>query len=296
MSKQTIKKQVEIEKLLQWAYLDELPKRQISSAEGIWDGIAEWGQRGGIDVGQGAAQRYPHFGLPHPDAEAIEVAVGALGLVGIENGFDVIVGELASLVSINDLKPRRAIRVEGHTTKAGYYDEDTAPPAFAPRDVILVRSINAAALVTMHAVMRTRPDWTSAEPRPHAIPAAHGRGVKIVGRCRAKNLYTEGSYCPLRWLPSPIDVVLGRADYHVWHQSLVRLSQTLVLAAHEALPPAASAAPWREAEKPARVHAYAVARQRPLPLKPPRDHVALPPKKTRSNKGRSLLLDAGAKT
>jgi len=72
--KETLKEHVDIEDLLRWAYLDELPKRQLSSAEEIWNGIAEYGQRGGIDIGQGAAQRYPHFGLPHSDALAIERA------------------------------------------------------------------------------------------------------------------------------------------------------------------------------------------------------------------------------
>ena len=72
------KKPVEIETLLRWAFVDELSKRITSSAEGIWDHIEEIGQRGGIDPGHGAAQRYPHFGLPHPDAEKIELAVSAL--------------------------------------------------------------------------------------------------------------------------------------------------------------------------------------------------------------------------
>jgi hypothetical protein len=72
------RREVEVEALLHWTYRDELPQREISSAEGIWDQIAQHGQRGGIDVGHGAAQQYPHFGLPHPDALAIEKVVAAL--------------------------------------------------------------------------------------------------------------------------------------------------------------------------------------------------------------------------
>jgi hypothetical protein len=265
-----LRERADIENLLQWAYLDELPKRQTSSAEGVWDGIREYGQRGGIDIGAGGAQRYPHFGLPHPDAEAIEQAVGALKPASIEDDYEVIVAELAALVSVNDLRPRKAARVPGRASEAGYYDRDAAPPAFAPRDVLIFKSINVAALVTHHAVMRTRPDWTSAQSRPYPTPAAHGRGSRIVGECRGKNLYSAGSYCPLRWSPSPIDVVLGRADYHVWRKALIKLSETLELDEHEALPPAASAAPWMEEEKPLRVWSYASAPQRPLPLKPQR--------------------------
>jgi hypothetical protein len=49
----------DIEFLLQWAFLHELPKRKISSAEGIWDRLSQYGSLGGInpDPGHGAAQR-----------------------------------------------------------------------------------------------------------------------------------------------------------------------------------------------------------------------------------------------
>lgn len=290
-----LKERVDIELLLQWAYLDELPKREISSAEGVWDGIREYGQRGGIDIGGGGAQRYPHFGLPHKDAELIELAVGALGSASIDSDYDLIVGEFAALVSVNDFKPRRAVRIAGKTSEAGYYDKDTMPPAFEPRDIFVLNTINVAALVTTHAVMRTRPDWSSAQTRPYQTPALHGRGTKIVGECRGRNLYTAGSYCPLRWSPSPVQVVLGRADYHVWRQALTKLSETLDLTEHEALPPAASATPWLEAEEKQRVWSYAVARQRPLPLKPQRKRAGPPLKKSNKDKGRAVEVDKGAK-
>lgn len=291
--KKKLKTGVDIEKLLQWAYLDELPKRQISSAEGVWDGIREYGQRGGIDIGAGGAQRYPHFGAPHPDAETIEKAVGALGQASIEDDYDVIVGELAALVTVNDFKSRKAVRPQGRVTEAGYYDKDAMPPAFAPRDVLIFKSINVAALVTHHAVMRSRPDWTSVDPRPFPVPALHGRGNRIVGECRGRNHYSTGSYCPLRWSPSPIDVVLGRADYHLWHAALAKLAQTLALAEHQALPPAASAVPWLQTEPSRRVFSYAVARQQPLPLKPSRKH-ALGRKKKPRDKARRISVDPGA--
>jgi hypothetical protein len=282
----TNKKRVDVELLIRWAYLDELPKKKISSAEGVWDAVREYGQRGGIDVGQSGAQRYPHFGLPHPDAELIEKAVDCLGQFSIEQDFAMIVGELGGLISVNDFRPRKAVRVPGKTTEAGYYDKDAMPPAFAPRDVILLNTINVAALVTTHAVMGTRPDWTSAQPRPFQTPALHGRGAKIVGECRGKNLYTAGSYCPLRWSPSPIEVVLGRADYHVWRQALIRLSQTLELKDHEALPPAASAMPWLKPDEKHRVFSYAIGKQRPLPLKPSRPHPFPPYKNPKASKAR----------
>lgn len=280
----------DIEKLLSWAYLEEISKRHTSAAEGIWDRLSQYGSLGGIDPdpGHGSAQRYAQFGLPHPDAEAIEKAVSALGSVSIEDHFDVIVGELAALVSINDLRPRKAARVQGRVTEAGYYDPNHMPPAFAPRDVILVRSVNVAALVVTHAVMGTRPDWTSEQPRPKAVSATRGRGFAVVGECRGKDLYTAGSYCPLAWEPSPIEIIQARADYAVWHDALTRLAATLELEDFEPLPPAASAAPWHDEQKTERVWSYAVAPATPLPLKPQRKRAGPPPTKHRRRPARPI--------
>jgi len=52
-AKAGLKRDVEIERLLNWAYRDELSKRMTSSAEGIWQHMGEYVQRGGIDVGHG---------------------------------------------------------------------------------------------------------------------------------------------------------------------------------------------------------------------------------------------------
>jgi len=255
------KTDMDIERLLQWAYIDELSKRQSSAAEGIWDRIQDYQNHGGIDSGRGAAQRYSHFGLPDPDAERIETAVSALGETVIDwtVHLHTIAGDLAGLVSINDLSPRQ---IEQHRkpevgwglagTKAlrAFYGSDEAMRAHAklardrPRDVLLVGGIKTAVLVTAHAIKGTRPDWSDEQPRPEMVPAARGTHATVVGECRGKNLYTTGSYCPLEWSPSPLSVVMGRADYFAWHQALVRLVESLRLEKFEPLPPKAAAAPW----------------------------------------------------
>lgn len=237
------KKQVDIEQLLRWAYGDELIKRVTSSAEGIWDHIEDWGQRGGIDPGHGAAQRYPHFGLPHRDAEKIEVAVGNLPNMIIDwaASRDAIMGDLAAL--------------------------------FNARDVLLVRTLHTAALVTMHAKMATRPDWREEQPRPHWIAAERGRNrPKIIGECKGKDRYTIGAYSPLHWEPSPISIADVRADYACWHHGLTRLAESLDLDEHVALPPTAPARPWAGEREPVR-RIFTIgerAKGRPLPLRPER--------------------------
>jgi hypothetical protein len=260
--------------------------------------MSQYGSLGGVNPDEsnfagGGAQRYAQFGLPHPDAEEIERAVNALGKISIEQDFDIIVGELRALVSVNDLRPRPRGRVRGRTAEAGYYDKDATPPQVRPRDVLFVSTINVTALVITHAVMGTRPKWKSGMPRPYQIPGR--RGPMIVGECRSKNLYTAGSYCPLRWSPSPAEIVLGRADYHLWHRALGSLTQTLNLTEHEALPPAAPAAPWLAEQKKRAVWSHVVGKPKPLPLRPQRKKAGAPTKKPRNSKVRTVPVDEGAK-
>ena len=305
-----IKAAKDVESLLRWAYLDELPKRKTSSAEGIWDGIAEYGQRGGIDVGHGAAQRYPHFGLPHKDAITIEKAVNALPDTLIDWGqhYDLIAGDLAPLVSINDVQaasaswrsakaPGDRLPGSGQPNRARPPGNMVTPPdgrgvrvtpAERPRDVILVNSINTEALVFAHATKGTRPGgWRVNDMRAVPMSAERGEHTKIIGICKGKNSYTSGSYCPLRWEPSPLKIIIARSNYFAWHQALTMLSETLELTEFMALPPEASVAPWIEGEKAQRIFHQGWIRSHPLPLKPTRK-LAGPPKRRPKQKGRSI--------
>lgn len=270
----TTKRKVECEALLQWAYRDELPKRHTSSAEGIWDRLSQLGSLGGIDPGHGAAQRYPHFGLPHPDAEAIERAVGALPYLIIDwpESTDAILGDLAPLVSINQLQPPQ----EGTVTQSGWTDLRTGKWRTAqnqPRSVLFVGKLNTAALVTMHAAMGTRPDWGDEHPRPMYVQADRSRPgtPALVGECRGRNVYTTGSHCPVRWEPSPISIAQLRADYWCWYRGLEMLAESLDLAAHIVLPPTAPPQPWLDpGAEPGRIFAVGESTGKPLPLKPQR--------------------------
>jgi hypothetical protein len=243
------------EKLLQWAYIDELSKRQSSAAEGIWDHILDYSNHGGIDSGRGAAQRYAHFGLPDADAERIEQAVALLPdtVVDWSAHFADIAGDLAGLISINDLAPQLRASSSPKTgwgnagtkaLRAFFGDKGAQPLHDRPRDVLLVGAIKTNVLLTVHAVKGSRPEWRHDEPYPAMVPASKGTGPTIVGECRAKNLYTTGSYCPLNWSPSPLSIVMSRARYFAWHQGLTRLAATLSLDKFEALPPKAPRLPW----------------------------------------------------
>jgi hypothetical protein len=252
MTRPPDKLSVEIEKLLRWAYQDELSKRYTSSAEGIWDGIAEIGWLGGIDADRGSPQRYD-FGEPDKDAERIEKAVGGLAdiIFDWDASRDAVMGELA--------------------------------PLAASRDMLLVRPFKTAALVTMHAKMGTRPDWHSEPPRPCMVEPEKGpknRG-KVVGECRGKDHYTTGSYSPLRWEPSPLSIGIARLEYAAWHSGLCILVETLELARHAPLPPAAPAQPWHEREPVRQIFAVGERSAAKLPLRPERERAGPSPRRGR---------------
>lgn len=257
-----MKRSLDIEKLLHWAYRDELSKRQSSSAEGIWDRLNESGQLGGIGDdgrrGDRGAQRYD-FGLPHPDAEEIERAVGGLERLTIDWE--------ASRETITH-------GIDGLLT----------------RDVLMIGTIRPHVLVTSHAIRETRPEWYDEPFAPHRTPAEKGPGVKIVGECRGKNLYASGSHCPLTWKPSPYSVLLARADYAAWHVALSQLAASLVLVDHIALPPAAPEAPWIVRPQPAAppVIVRSTVTMRPIPLRPQRDRAGPPPRRPQHGPVRSL--------
>lgn len=246
------KTEMDVEKLLTWAYRDELSKRQTSAAEGIWDRIEDYGQKGGIDHGHGAAQRYAHFGLPDPDAEAIERAVGQLEDVVVDWGQSLpfIAGELAGLVSVNDFS-RRSATEPGKSTTAEWTGKNgrRVKAHDRPRDMLMLGALRTKALVTMHAIQGTRPDWRDEQPMPYRVQSETGSHPKISGTCEGKNRYSLGSYCLLQWDPSPTSIITARAEYVAWWEGLLMLSGKLSLANHIALPPSASVTPWLDERK-----------------------------------------------
>lgn len=264
---------VEIESLLRWAFREELPKRQISSAEGIWRDMEISGPFGQVDSGSSGAQRYPHHGLPHRDAIAIEAAVLELPLVEIDwnESLDAIMGDLTSLMQINDLKAP----LQPRPTASSWNEK-----AFLPRertinhsrDVIMDGSVQTAALIQSHASQGTRPKWFPDQPTCHPTPSRDPSKAMLVGQRGGRNLYSIGSHCPLTWRPSPIAVAQHRADYIGWWRGLSMLAEALELDDHAALPPLAPQLPWFDAEaKPWVYGDPAPRRMGALPLKPQRE-------------------------
>lgn len=287
------KTEIDIETLLHWAYRDELSKRQTSAAEGIWDKIEDYGNHGGIDRGHGAAQRYAHHGLPDPDAERIERAVSALQDIIIDwsASFDAIASDMAGLITVNDVggqpqQRRRQPRADwgaagDKALQAWWGPKGNIPPRNRPRDVIMVGGLRTAALVTMHAIRGTRPDWWDEPIKPMPTPAKKGPNAMILGECRGRNLYSLGAHCPLIWEPSPLSIVSSRAEYVAWHRGISQLATTLELAKFTALPPKAPAMPWNDPPQSARGEPVTIrpdVKLQHLPLAPDRGRKVAAPR------------------
>jgi hypothetical protein len=112
-----------------------------------------------------------------------------------------------------------------------------------PSPGMMIGTFHPKTLVMVSAAGSKRPDWRDAEPRPARVLSSNGN-VKVEGNCEGKNRYSAGSFCSLEWSPSPTEIILARADYVVWWQTLVHLAETVELAKFKLLPPAAAAEPW----------------------------------------------------
>lgn len=220
-----------------------------SSAEAVWESIADAGMWG--IVGERAArgaQRYD-LGAPHPDAVTIEQAVAKLPdtVIDWELEAEAILGDLLALIEpraievVGELPPERRSTVVSWPRGGGGRNAARLSP---PRSIIAVRTLRTNALVVMHASMGTRPDWHEDPPVPEPVPAPRGPGCAIVGECRRKGWYSDGSYCPLRYWPSPISIAQARADYLAWWRGLARLAEELTLVAHWPMMPAVPEMPW----------------------------------------------------
>jgi len=244
-----VKKSIDIEKLLQWAMRDELPKGQAVAAS-PWDLIIQFAALG-VRVQTGGYQG-DGFGFspgaPHEDAIKVADAMRALGTV-------------AKFDHVADVEPLFGDLVEIAGDALGS---------------IMVATFDPRSIVISNATMGTRPKWKFEHPTPYqrfAQTHAAGRPRPMVfgldaagdlveikrneGRARAR----DGEYTismsprsPIEWHdPAPLHVAECRAEYVAWHLSLVALVDMLAgkLVEFEPMYPSAAAMPWITGEVPA---------------------------------------------
>lgn len=243
-----MKKQIEIERLLQWAFREELPKGLPVTAT-PWEAISRFTALGvridtsGYGPADNALGRVP--GEPHDDAAAIAFHVKRLPKnlsLGSEDDARYLLGVLFDL------------------------DRDAVM-------AVMRASYNMAAIVIHHAVMGSAPEWDLGSPTPSAVRRASDGKPAVMGFDRDGEFVTlkanagrRGMIEPynlwqsprslLKWDDPSVGMIAeARAEFTIWHAGLVRLCDELnaVMRDHAALAPSLPPAPWFTGMPPAPV-------------------------------------------
>lgn len=232
-----LKKRIEIEALLRWAYRDELPKEHelLAGPDGFggpWGGVERVGRYGTvIDVSENRFGVVPDFTattLPHPDAVRVAAVVVALDALELD-----LPDDWAPLADLGDLGPLGAAAVaRGVAGLISTAADGRRRLRTAPRRLIM-----------KHAIMGGTPVWQADIPvqkvecRANGMPRWFRRQVIVtedgsmeieVDGFNAKRRMPYGDAYQKPYLdPDPVEAVIGRAEYEVWHAALAVLVEDL---------------------------------------------------------------------
>ena len=269
-----MKTKIDIEKLVQWAVREELPKGQAVAAT-PWQVITQYCALGvRVDVSASGGGLGFLAGDPHPDALIVGAAIRALDTFAQFEDRVEVMPLFGDLVGI-----------------AGHAPEAIMSASFDPRSIVI-----------SSATQGSRPKWRFDDPAPRqvfvealnergelrAMPLVHGldaEGYEIAikknrGRARMRDGEWNASMrprSPIEWHdPSPLSVAHSRAEWVAWHGALSALALDLAgaLRQYEPTPPALPLMPWLDpAPHAARVifrDAFAAYEAKGYPLSPRR--------------------------
>lgn len=259
------KRVMDIEALLRWAYLDELPKDQPDrplslGMAGGWDAVSAFGEHMPLTVDDGVRNRFglvPDFSAaagPHPDAVRVAAAVRAL------DDLDLAIPDdwcpFADLGDMDGEAARLAAEALGritHLDAAGVRRLKTSPRR----------------LIEMHAILGGAPDWQAEAPvrkdvlGPNGKPVWAMRRTVLVDTVDGKGKWVEmevdgynarrgrpypEAYRKTYLDPCPVPAAVSRAEYEVWHAALGVLAVDLdgALADFAVRPTPRVARPWED--------------------------------------------------
>lgn len=272
-----MKKLIDIEKPVQWALRDELPKGRAVSAS-AWDLITQFGQLGTmIDTSRGGGDGYGFVpGAPHEDALTVAAAIERIADDARLPDSGEALGLFGDLAAIA---------------------EDCVPP-------LLAASFNPRGIVISRAIAGKRPPWEFETPTPYEmrVETLDGRGslrsIALVhgidadgdivamrpnqGRAVARDgmySYAMAPRCPLQWNdPSLMSIGHARAEYLAWHDALSGLVDDLgdSLIEYQPIASPARRLPWVTGQDKASRVLRPVA---PAPVYAPEDFLHVTPKR-----------------
>ena len=256
-----MKKGKEIEKLLQWAYGEELPKEPRRARPG--DFIAAWGAIAAFGETLAVVDEPNIYGViadpfaetgPHPDALALAAAVADLD--------DFTLGDFGDWEAAAGLGLDTA-EIEMLTARALWQ------ATVADREGRTVLKKAPRRLIEYHAIMGGCPDWTgepavkdwqraqNGQPKwfRRVRMAESGYEYEADGWCGRTKRPHRDAYRKPEWRPDPVPAIVARAEYQVWRAALDVIAAELAgrLAEHEVFFSARPWAPWEESGREARI-------------------------------------------
>lgn len=250
-------KQIAIDRLLCWAYREELPKSlpavplKPAGFGGPWGSITRAGELGDTVQEPDVRNRYglcPDFSAdrePKPDAIRVWEAVKALRLD------PVFPDDWNPLSDMGDLGPL------GHAAVIRGVGKLVIVAASGESETI----VDPQYLLRKHAIMGDCPIWEADKPELKHV-SAHGKEkwfrrtvitteagsleVEVDGFDRKRRRPFPDAYRKPYLDPDPVEFVVSRGEYAVWHAALCCLEEDLHgrLEEFDLLPLARQARPW----------------------------------------------------
>lgn len=223
------KKEMPIDKLLEWAYCRELLKNPSLLPRGAGEeiyGASAWGSimkfgKFGCFIDGGIDSKWEPYseGPPHLDAVRIDAAVQSLGNWSVEwpSSKEYLMDDIASITP----------------------DEDWLLQYRADL-------INVAVLITTAAMLKRAPDWGDDKPLPTRIISGRNNVSVVPPKLKGERLYKNGAYCPIQWEPKPESIAQHRVNYAAWYGALIYLADELKLLLTDFIPlsPTYPELPW----------------------------------------------------
>lgn len=256
-----MRKTVDIEDLLVWAYRTELPKAQADAgalpgpacAAPAWNGVTEMGELGTIvDNRYGVVPDRTATTEPHEDALHVAWAVEALEGAELDVPEDWWpFGDMATAEEWGDLG--RAVVAQA-LERVSHVGEDGARRFKG----------SPAWLVRRYAIMGECPVWEIDEcPARRMVKGANGKARWFVRRTieveaggtmeiegegynATRQRPYPGAYNKWELHPSPFPTAIDRAEYEVWHAALTLLAAEIgdTLTSRIVIGPRRPARPW----------------------------------------------------
>ncbi len=219
-----MKKEVPIDKLLQWAYGDELLKNpnllEPGTLASIYGPMLKFGQYY-CRIDQASGGDWPWMpeiaGPPHVDALKLDAAVAGLKSYEIPwpESKEYIMGALAPMTP----------------------DDDSRLKYNAP---------GVKGMIITCATLKHTPQWGPEIPKPNGITAGRNNVMVVPPKGSGERIYKDGAHCPLIYEPKHAEVARERIEYAAWHGAIRKIADDLAdnLTAHRPISPMAAERPW----------------------------------------------------